>query len=359
MTLPVDRKERALEVVVEEARREAPRELSPEFEERLFAALAERGSGPARVQSARLLPRVLAVAALVAAALGYALWREPAPSPSPVVAARVESPTLDGDELERPELIAGDEAVEVLHQGRARWWLEPGSRALVRETRGRIRISLESGALRADVVPSKEHERFVVEAGGARVAVRGTVFRVALEGGDSVVEVTEGTVAVRALNDVSSEPVLLRSPARAVFGHGSNGAKVAAKGEGRGAVRKRGLEQPVTSVPSRTPLELPPVVDSTPPDQLTKTDVDALVTSVLEAVTRCFTEHTVASHGVRVHVRSSLTLAVAPDGSVTNALFSPPLSPPVHACSERAVLALSSAPSQKGLTVTRIIELSR
>ena len=83
------------------------------------------------------------------------------------------------------------------------------------------------------------------------------------------------------------------------------------------------------------------------------------VSSVVQAITTCFRESTPDSHTLKVTAQSSVTLSVAPDGSIEQVSFDPPLSPSVQSCTEHALTEVRFAPSLEGASVTRILELTR
>lgn len=350
---------RALESVTEEARRQPVPELGDALERRLFDTLAERSRAmPAQPSRSRSSMWLLPAAAAIAA--GASLLTRPAPKVVPdeaqTTSATVElPPTVDGPRLSVGDVLAAHETPrEVVHEGRARWVLEPGSRALVVAQNTRIVVRLLEGALRADVTPGDVPERFVVEAAGTRVAVHGTVFRVALDADGSVVNVEHGVVAVGPLDGSLSDPVLLRAPADARFSH-----------DWQLHVKPRKAQTSKQPHRKQLPLMAPPPAPSAVSllepgaDELTITEVEDGVATVVEVVTRCFEEHTVPSEDARIFVRTEITLEVLPDGTVGSVALSPPLSPIAQECSERDARVASFASSDAGATITRWLELTR
>jgi ferric-dicitrate binding protein FerR (iron transport regulator) len=348
--------DRALSAVTDEARRQPAPEPSEALEGRLFDAIASQRVGPAeRASRGRSRPVWIVPAAvtLAAAAAAIALWPKPLDAPTPPAVPQ-QLAGIDGDVVAADRVLtAARESIEVRHAGRAVWRLEPGSQASVLESGSKIRVRLLSGALRAEVVPGAP-ERFVVQAGETRVSVHGTVFRVALEGRESVVDVERGVVAVAPLRGTSGEPLFLRAPSSGRFGSdgrlrtsvASNRPKI----ERAPYVRRHASEQP-GSPPSAS-------AEPAPPHELTIGEVEAGVATVVQAITRCFHEHTAPEGGVRVTASSTVTLTISPEGAVTDLRFAPPLSPPVQACSERDARTARFVPS-KGSTVTRVVELWR
>jgi hypothetical protein len=77
------------------------------------------------------------------------------------------------------------------------------------------------------------------------------------------------------------------------------------------------------------------------------------------AVQACLSKHTTPGRQVRLALDSTLMLEVAPHGVVVAHAFDPPLAPEVEACSQTVMDAVRFAPSQRGLTFLRRLELSR
>lgn len=356
------RESRALRSVTEEARLHPAPELDDGVERRLFATIASQAR-PKQAARPRRRPFVWLVPTGAAAATCLFVWHlqdsdpvaEHSPAALPIPAAAPTSSVVEGDRLAVGDVLsAHDSAIEVSHPERARWWLEPGSRALLVAQRPRLVVRLLEGALRAEVRPSAVAERFVVESVGTRVAVRGTVFRVALESDGSAVSVERGVVAVGPLDPSAADPVLLRAPADARFSHD-------------GQLHVKARETRVAPKPTRRslPLVAPAPTTSAPglletiPDELTITQVEDGVALAVEAVTRCFEEHTIPSENARITVRTALTLDVLPDGTVSSVLLTPPLSPIVQECSERDARGAPFGSSAAGATITRWLELVR
>jgi ferric-dicitrate binding protein FerR (iron transport regulator) len=348
--------ERVLRAVTDEARRQTGPEPSEALEGRLFDVLASQRVGPserAPLGRARLV-WLAPVAVALGAAAAIALWPAAVDvSKPPVVARQVAG--IDGDVVTAERVLtAARESVEVRHAGRAVWRLEPGSQASVLESGSKIRVRLLRGAMRAEVVPDGAPERFVVEAGETRVSVHGTVFRVALEGDESVVDVEHGIVAVAPLRGASLEPLFLRAPSSGRFG--SDGRLRTSVASSRPKIeRAPHVRRPVSEQPGLPPSAR---VEPAPPHELTIGEVEAGVATVVQAITRCFHEHTAPEGGVRVTASSTVTMTISPEGAVTDLRFAPPLSPPVQACSERDARTARFARSV-GATITRVVELWR
>jgi hypothetical protein len=261
--------------------------------------------------------------------------------------------------LSAEDLVASDTgSVEVVHPGRAHWTLEPNSRALVLAHGDVVRVRLIAGALKAEVTPSPEPERFVVEAAGTRVAVHGTVFRVQLKGEQTLVEVEQGVVSVGPRERPSVSTALLRGPTRGAF-------TLEGSALSPGSPAHTASHRVVLSHPNRVPSgvassELAPAgvaPEASARHPLTIGEAETGVAVVVVAVSRCFKEHTEDSHNVRVSARTELTLDVTADGVVSEVSFSPPLSPLVQVCGQREALLVPFAPSSEGARLTRVLEL--
>jgi ferric-dicitrate binding protein FerR (iron transport regulator) len=356
-----DGSERALAVALDEARR-VP---APELDWNALEAKLERAvAAPAPAPIAkRRVTWLLALPAAASIAL-VAFWTVPRSTPTAApIAASVQpaDPVKNGDALPAEELlIADDTQVAVTHAGRARWTLEPNSRALVLEHGNVVRVRLIAGALKAEVVPSTEPERFVVEAGGTRVAVHGTVFRVQLRGERTLVDVEQGVVSVGPRDRPTLSTALLKAPAHGEFT--LEGAALSGRKSERAAAHRVIVARP-NQLPSAAPSEVPaaPDVPREPSElhPLTIGEAEAGVEAVVEAISRCFEEHTEGSHDMRVSARTELTLEVSTEGVVTDVSFEPPLSPLVQSCGEREALATRFAVSLEGAKLTRVLELSR
>lgn len=370
--------EHALAAALEEARRVPGPELDWDaMQRRLWRAV---DATPAAKSHPRRWQSLGAVAALAAATAGL-FWLAPrtAPSPSTVAPIAAQAGTLDGDVLERDELLqAGPNGLRISHRGRAEWMLGPHAAASVQEHGDVVRIRLVTGSLRAEVVPTPQKERFVVEVAGTRVAVHGTVFRVELVGDRNLVEVEEGVVAVGPLGGPEAEPVLLRAPAHAEFALTGTPLKTAQVLTGERNAQESPASRrvrhwtaavaPLASVPAEvseaSPAEpaLPTAATqepAPPPQRLNIGEVEQGVAPVVDSIARCFRENTPASHGLKISAQSAVTLSVAPDGGIEQVSFAPPLSPSVQSCSEQALSELRFAPSLEGASVTRVLELTR
>jgi len=337
---------RALEQVSRELR-EAP--LPVIDWERLEAALEQRLAAPPRAAAPRLRWPLLAAAAIVVGLGGLWLARVRAPlpappgagpvspevvddaDPSPFAAAAPGVARVDGETLAVGDaLVAPPGGLEVTHGLRAVWTLAPGGRARVLEMGPRLTVALVSGSLRAEVAPGAAPEAFAVEVDGTRIAVHGTIFRVERRADGVEVAVERGAVVVRPVGDRGPGPgLIVAAPARRAFSlqglplapDGATDASATASPAG--AHRAPGPRKAAAvAMPSATP---------TRPGEL-----EAAAYGVTAAVQRCFARHTPAVEDGHVTAEVGVSLVVAPDGSLLELAFAPPLAPAVAACSQSA-----------------------
>ncbi|HEY3233526.1 MAG TPA: FecR family protein [Polyangiaceae bacterium] len=330
-------------------------------------------------------------AGLAAAALCLAVFIQHAnPGASRVAKTSGKAQVLpagrrDGDELASSgRVVAADQSVEVEHRGRATWTLEPNSKASVRSVGERITVQLHRGALVARVVPSPLAESFAVEVEQTRVAVHGTVFRVEREADSVMVEVREGTVVVGAVSSTGGHAWPLSAPSRGRFS--LDGVLRSAAANVKPSESAQATAQPSATVPSS--VRAPPVyaLPSTPSsarasgkpaaaseptpavlaegqerlqERPTIGQIEDGMSAFLSIANRCLAERTQSSGSVQVSVSSTVVLTVTPQGNVTRMQFNPPLAPPVSACIASRIGGVSMAPSRRGATITRAIELRR
>jgi len=81
--------------------------------------------------------------------------------------------------------------------------------------------------------------------------------------------------------------------------------------------------------------------------------------TVVQAVTRCFETLTTRPGDGTVRVQTAAMLTIAPDGTVEEVSFAPPLSPAVQACAERDSRTARFASAGSATAITRVLELSR
>lgn len=358
---PREPREAALQRLVRDARAEPAPELDwSSMEERLL--LQTRQPAPPAKRSAR--PLAWGALALAAAAVLWLVGTRGQPTLLPAPQADVTAPqsqVTDGDTLAigaRVEAQAHEETVE--HAGRAKWTLAPSSSALLAGRGERITVHLERGSVLSRVVPNPRPETFVVEAANARIAVHGTVFRVALEGGRVLVDVREGVVGVGPLG--SAPAFMLEAPAQGDFAadgrSGSiNGRRVSADGG-----RQTSPQKPTprsSAVASAASSALAPVASAELPGEPSINDIEAGITRIVDATSDCFMRHTQSADGVQISVHTALSLKILDSGAVTDLDFQPPLSPDAEKCAAASIEQVRFAPSRQGTKVTRMLELKK
>jgi hypothetical protein len=358
-----DPREASLRRVLREARAEQPAEVDWDaLEERLMQKA--RRSAPAVPRRSSAYPLAwagLAVAAAVSLWLVNERASDSLPQTRPEVIEATEPLRQNGNALAVGTRVAAEEReVSVDHAGRATWTLSAGSSARLTENGERITLRLERGSMLSEVVPSPRAETFVVEAGGARIAVHGTVFRVALEGERVIVQVREGTVAVGPIGAVPG--FFLKAPAHGDFAadgrSGSiDGRPLGESEERRAQPLKLGPARPPSAAPSSSGQPTPS--DVVLPNEPSISDIEAGIARIVDATSDCFSRNTKSTEGVQITVRTALSLQIDAAGSVSDVDFQPPLSPDVEQCAAGNISQVSFAASKQGAKVTRMLELKR
>ncbi|MEO8905683.1 MAG: FecR domain-containing protein [Polyangiaceae bacterium] len=361
-------------------------EPTPEVDwQRVEARLMREPKLEVRTARAQFMGRLRmpAFALVAAAAAAFVLTRHhaPAPTASGQVVAKLAGGPLNGDQLALgTRITAGNHNVVVDHPGRARWTLEPRSTAFVSNSGEFLTVQLENGALSAAVVTSTQAETFAVEAGGTRVAVHGTAFRVERAADRVLVQVSEGTVAVEPTQTHSDPSFLLRRDSRGNFaldgrtGSVEGNASVVVRDAGResrreiaaaaSALQPAHVAHAPAHVAATTPTTAPRPASSTAADppalplQPSISNIEDGVSSAIGLLTGCF-RNKQNSAGNVVSASTGMTLAVAGAGTVQFVTFSPPLEPAVEDCAVLGLRQLTFAGSVEGVTFTRILELTR
>ncbi|MEO5729656.1 MAG: FecR family protein, partial [Byssovorax sp.] len=238
---------RALRVMVEELRAEAPPELPwADVERKLMLEVIKSEEARAAREAAAPRSAFLQTFAFAAAAALIAFGVSTSGSDSaPVAAARLEPIVVDIAQIEAApgepgklgaldlaKLDAGDVVVTkdapvtFRREGVVAFTLAPSSRITVRSTgdsRGvGTTVELEQGAVHAEVTPRPASEglveAFAVEVARTRVAVHGTAFSVGRTEAGILVDVEHGTVAVGPTGNVGvTTGHILVGPSRATF----------------------------------------------------------------------------------------------------------------------------------------------
>jgi len=304
----------------------------------------------------------------LAVAASAALWlltrhtsTSVAPPPAAPVVVASQSLRKDGDALPVGSRISADtRELTVEHPDRATWTLAPGSSALLTERGARIGLRLEQGSVLSRVVPSPTPETFVVEAARARVAVHGTVFRVSLEGGRVLVQVSEGTVGVGPRG--AAPAFFLKAPASGDFAEDGRSGSTDGYAVAQASARR---SEPLKLLPVRAPSAAPlasliaPAPSAELPREPSINDIESGVARIVDATSDCFSHFTKSTDGVQITVRTALTLQIKADGSASDVDFQPPLSPEAAECAANGIAQIKFAASQEGTKVTRMLELKR
>jgi len=355
-------KEASLRQLVRDARAEKPADVDwSGVEERLMKQVSRTAPAPRR--SAHLLGwGALAVAA--ALAVWFVSQRTPVVAPvAKTPAAEIAEPLRrNGDAMSLgTRVVTAEREVSVDHAGRATWTLAPNSSASLLGNGDRITVHLDRGSVLSQVVPNPKPETFVIEAADARIAVHGTVFRVALENGRVIVQVREGTVAVGPLG--AAPAFLLKAPAHGDFSRDGRSGSIDGRQLGASEARRT---EPLKLSPSRASTSATAGGSAAPaqsaaelPREPSINDIELGIVRVVDAASDCFRRHTQSAEGVQITVRTALSLKILPSGAVSDVDFQPPLSPDAEACAADTISRIAFAPSEQGANVTRMLELER
>ncbi len=357
---PRDRREKALSRLVRDVRNEPVPELDwSRLEQQLLSEVKRTAPAPLKRASS---PGAWAALALAAA---VALWfgtRSPAstspvrPNHAQVAAAAVH----DGETLAIGSRIETTEREAlVVHAAWASWKLSPNSSAVLAGRNERVSVRLDRGSVLSQVVHNPKPETFVVEAAGVRIAVHGTLFRVALTGGRVTVDVQEGTVGVGPL-----------AAAAAFFVKAGSHGDFAADGRS-GSIDGRlvgGAEAPAEALKHASPRSAgvpapgsaaPPIASAEPPSEPSINDIEVGIARVVEATSDCFRRHTQGADGIEITAHTALSLKILDSGAVADLVFQPPLSPAAEECASTSITQVRFAASKHGAKVTRVLELKR
>ena len=353
-------REETLRQLVRDARAEAPPELDwSALEERLLRQ-AERATRPVKRSPSPLAWGALAVAAAAAFWLaGARVHPTVAQAPESLIEASDPS-HRDGDTLALGSRVEAEaHEVSVAHAGRATWTLAPNSRAILAERDERITLRLEQGLVLSRVVPNPKPETFVVEAAGARIAVHGTVFSVALEGGHIMVQVREGVVAVGALGRPPA--FLLKAPASGDFAADGRSGSINGRPVNENDAHPAGPQKaPPRALGAPTPsAQLAPVASAELPIEPSINDIESGIARIVDATSDCFARYTQSVDGVQITVHTALSLKVLDSGAVDAVEFQPPLSPDTAACAAAGISQVRFVASKQGAKVTRMLELKK
>ncbi|NRA34010.1 MAG: FecR domain-containing protein [Polyangiaceae bacterium] len=288
----------------------------------------------------------------------------PAVTAPAIAAPAVATPTATA---ESSELSAGQEfrtevsAKTFALDGIASWELAPHSVASLIEIGDITRLRLFHGALTATVHPVHRPESFVVEAGQARVAVHGTVFRVELQGTEFHVNVTKGVVSVGPLDSKSTETVaMLHAPTQQQFD--LNGRRQAPKNTVSAPTARKSAPVAVRTPAPSTKTFSPPsaVANAAPPTALAKPapTIRQGRARFAGVVSNCFDRHT-RNSGVAIQADTQTKLFINAEGRVYKVLFSPPLAPSVQRCTSQGLSAVAFPKADQGHELSQSVSLGR
>jgi len=262
--------------------------------------------------------------------------------------------------------------------------------------KGGITFALARGSIQVSVTQHSEGEIFAVEVEGTRIAAHGTAFTVTREADRVIVDVTEGSVAVGPVGHRgSTHGWLVVAPDRAAFSldGGREAIWLGPAASHAQAVVERSTEPPVATASdvlarrakraASAPLSSARVDAAGAPTKVESMasaghaskitawgEGSALETrdpneqEVSEAATivrqleTCY-EKQVSAFGVRFSVESSLQLTVLPSGAIREGVFTPPLSPTLMSCADKAIVAAHFPRGETARQVRIPVQLSR
>ncbi|HMI83057.1 MAG TPA: FecR family protein [Polyangiaceae bacterium] len=355
-------------------------------------------------------PWPIAIAAAAAAALVFGgssgAMRTPTQSNEPRAAvAQPRFPVANLSALDVGEVAETDVRGAVYDRpGVVRFALAPNSRIEVvandieEDRRGGITVALSRGSIHADVTPRAEGEIFAIEVEHTRIAVHGTSFTVSRDGDRVTVDVAHGSVAVGPVGHRgSTHGWLVVGPDRASFS--LDGARratwlvappdtaiatvepvvetpAAAVADARASHTKRAASQLTATTSPRVDLSA----------AASKGDVNAAsgaapkgtawgegstavgrnaseqeahaVAGILRQLETCY-EKQASAFGVRFTVESSLALTLLPSGAIREGVFTPPLSPTLMSCADKAIGAAHFSASDAPRLIRIPVQLSR
>ncbi len=261
------------------------------------------------------------------------------------------------------DLVEVSEARAVFDRPRKVTWLLEGEagpgrgRARVTSASEPIVLSLEEGAIEAQVARSDAPESFAVDvsSGGrtVRVAVHGTHLRVVRAGTKVVVDLSEGVVSIGVPPRVGpTYGALVTAPAhveleiadpvgtlRVDHDRASVRAPIAlGPGDLSTMLAREPMPSPGAPRPTTSPVLAAPAAATSgaphKPDAVVAAPQPAAASAadVEKAVRDCVVTVRKTRPEVKVTVSSTLRLRVSPSGDVQSAVFDPPLAPEVQTC---------------------------
>jgi len=354
---------------------ESGSERTPEVD---FHRIAEHLAALPRPSPVRPAPLRLLLAPAALAAAGalfyFAQSEDRAPVAPAPVAAEHQGPA-NGDQMVPGMVVtAGDQRRTVSHPGRVAWTLEPGSHATLLTVGEVVTIRLDTGSISAEVVPTARPESFAVEVGEFRVAVHGTMFRVAVATRGIDVDVSEGSVLVGPRAQPGTGK-LLKGPAAEHFD--SPGATLTAPPKPERAVPTQppaaagSAEAPDATETALDAAGTAPQAAGTAPQaeataplpaasaklpEPSPGAVDTAALHVIELTSACYRQRSVTAG---TSVQTTLRFRMRPDGSISSVTFTPRLARQVELCISDGARSLHGPLSNDGIEVSRSILLQR
>lgn len=243
------------------------------------------------------------------------------------------------------------------------WLLEGESgqaghaRVRVAATNEPVVLSLEEGAVEAQVTRSDLPETFAVDvtSGGrtVRIAVHGTHLRVARAGGHVVVDLSEGVVSIGVPPRTGpTYGTLVTAPAHVELDVGAleamrvDHARASVRAPNALGPGERETTAAREAAPSLRPASSPPGALAPPAQASAVADAPhartegpattpprpASAADVANAVRECVASARKARPEVKVTVATTLHLRISDAGEVLSAVFDPPLAPEVQTC---------------------------
>jgi ferric-dicitrate binding protein FerR (iron transport regulator) len=324
-------------------------------------------------------PMALAAAAAAALIYGSGATRGPSHGQTSIGTAAPRSAVAHWSSLEVGQVAETDARSAVYHRpGVVSFALAPNSRIEVvgndlETTRtGGITVALSRGSIHAEVTPRTEGEVFAVEVERTRIAVHGTSFTVTRDGDRVTVDVAHGSVAVGPVGHAgSTHGWLVVGPDRATFSldGGRHATWLPPSAELAPAPVEPAVEVATTAVvgaPALRPKRAAALPASSSRADLaanaTKGEISAAIaapkaawgegapangrdameyegseiTAIQRKLEACY-EKQVSAFGVRFSVESSLELTILPNGAIREGVFTPPLSPTLMSCADKAI----------------------
>lgn len=341
-------------------------ELFSELEGQEPGVRGRRRSQP-RSQSARGWWVLGAAAAVVFALFGVNELRQrdrlrsALPSPAPQGSTWTQKSVRSSETNVGDHFVASRTAITITDTRLGQWTLAPGGEATLLK-RDPVVVQLEHGELLAEITPGLGPEVFAVHAAQARIAVKGTVFRVQRQLDRVHVQVERGSVSVSSLGG-GKQAFELRAPASGDFALDAASGRVW-EPEATGTFAESGAKSrlPRNSGVPKKPLPVPAPEAAAENSSLSPTptvkQVDTGLDALIFAASECLSD-TVSSNGqVSLTLVTQARLSVSPLGSLTRLDLTPPLSPRADVCLRGKLQAISFGPSLNGAELLRRLELT-